>query len=491
LGLTALASLGAAALVLQFELLPALLWLTWAGVAAIAWQPRLGLYLAFGLVLVFEPGVADPLMLPGTYLHGGLSSLIGLSGAIASPLELLLVLTFLVWIGQVVLRRGAGLRGGGLLWPVLLFTLALVAGLVRGVASGGNLNVALWEARSLFYVVICYLLAANTVRTRRHVQWLMAVTVGASGLFALEGAYRKVVLIDGQVLDVPKDFLFAHDTVVFLGTLIVAAIAQQTFGAARWQRLAGLLLVPLTGYTLLATERRAGYIGLVVALLACALVFLVAHRKAFFLFSLPLLIGGAIYLPLFWNNTGLAGQPARAVRSLTQPDPRDAASNYYRVLETHNVRTTILANPVLGVGFGQPFYFVVPLPSLAWWPFWHYEPHNNVLWVWLKTGAGGFIVFWTLMGTAVARAAFLVKTLRLPETRAFALVAMNGIIGALTFSYVDLGLVSGRITVFLGTLLGVLAVLDRLEGEETSPPGPLSIRDGEGGRRPRPYRVAF
>jgi hypothetical protein len=276
-----------------------------------------------------------------------------------------------------------------------------------------------------------------------------------------------------------------------LGTLIVAAIAQQTFGAARWQRLAGLLLVPLTGYTLLATERRAGYIGLVVALLACALVFLVAHRKAFFLFSLPLLIGGAIYLPLFWNNTGLAGQPARAVRSLTQPDPRDAASNYYRVLETHNVRTTILANPVLGVGFGQPFYFVVPLPSLAWWPFWHYEPHNNVLWVWLKTGAGGFIVFWTLMGTAVARAAFLVKTLRLPETRAFALVAMNGIIGALTFSYVDLGLVSGRITVFLGTLLGVLAVLDRLEGEETSPPGPLSIRDGEGGRRPRPYRVAF
>ena len=73
------------------------------------------------------------------------------------------------------------------------------------------------------------------------------------------------------------------------------------------------------------------------------------------------------------------------------------------------MRATIQANPLLGVGFGREFLFVVPLPDLSWWPFWHYEPHHNILWVWLKTGMVGFIAFWVLMGGAVARAAHLVR----------------------------------------------------------------------------------
>ena len=117
-------------------------------------------------------------------------------------------------------------------------------------------------------------------------------------------------------------------------------------------------------------------------------------------------------------------------------------------------------NPLLGVGFGREFLFVAPLPDLSWWPFWHYEPHHNILWVWLKTGALGFIAFWILIGTAIARAAFCVETLKRLERRAsFAILALAGIISTMVFCYVDLGLVSGRVTVFLGTLLGTLAVL--------------------------------
>src|SRR5262249_23624468 len=160
----------------------------------------------------------------------------------------------------------------------------------------------------------------------------------------------------------------------------------------------------VVGFTLLATERRAGYIALIVAFIMFTLVFMIVHRKAFFLFSVPMLIAFAIYLPVFWNNTSMIGQPARAVRSLHAPDPGDANSNLYRQLEKFNVIYTIKANPILGVGFGRPFDFVVALPDLSWWAFWHYEPHHNILWVWLKLGTGGFIIFWTLLATAVARA---------------------------------------------------------------------------------------
>jgi O-antigen ligase len=227
-----------------------------------------------------------------------------------------------------------------------------------------------------------------------------------------------------------------------------------------------LLLLPVGTFTLLATERRAGYIGVMVAFVAILLLMAVAHRKAFVLVGIPLLLAGAVYFPLFWRSDGMLAQPARAVRSLTQPDPRDAASNFYRDLETVNIRQTIRANPLLGVGFGRPFTFYVQLPDLSWWPFWHYEPHNNILWVWLKTGALGFAAFWFLMGSALLRAAYIARRSEQPYMRNFGILSLIAIIVTLVFSYVDLGLVSPRVPILLGTVLGCLAVLHRVQAEE-------------------------
>jgi hypothetical protein len=39
------------------------------------------------------------------------------------------------------------------------------------------------------------------------------------------------------------------------------------------------------------------------------------------------------------------------------------------------------------------------------------------------------------------------------------MLTLSGIVMTLVFCYVDLGLVSGRVTVFLGTTLGTLSVL--------------------------------
>jgi hypothetical protein len=309
---------------------------------------------------------------------------------------------------------------------------------------------------------MCYIVAANTVRTRRQVTLLIMLTVLGTGLFAIEGAYRRLALIDTGKLGVIPEFAYSHMDVIFLGSMPLIVLAQWVFGARAWQRWVGLLLVPISVFTLLATERRAGFIAVIITFLAYGLIFLVCHRKAFFGVFVPMLIALAIYLPLFWNNTSLLGQPARAVRSLSQPDARDAASNLYRDLELINVRSTIHSNPILGVGFGRPFDFVVPLPDLSWWQFWHYEPHHNILWVWLKLGTPGFIIFWILMATATARAAYAVRTLRGSEQRIFGLVALCAIVMTVSFCYVDLGLVSGRVTVFLGTALGTLSILHLL-----------------------------
>lgn len=457
-----LLSLLAALLVLALQFVSVVVVATWIGVIAIAWRPRIGLLVAFALVLLFEAGNADMLMLPGSYLLGGLSGTLGLP-VIASPLELLLLLTFAAWLAEMIVTQRVDVRLGRLGWPMMLFFVALVAGLLRGILSGGDLNVALWESRFLFYSVICYLIAANTIRTRRHLTTLLAVAILASTLFAVEGAYRRLALIDTGKINVIPEFAFSHESTIFLGTLIVFGIGLWSFRAPTWMRILATPAVAVGLYTLLATERRAGSIALFAAFAIVAIMLFVSHRRAFMLVALPVLVGTAIYLPLFWNNTSLVGQPARAVRSMYQPDARDAASNSYRDIEKINVQATIHSDPLLGVGFGRQFLFVAPLPDISWWPFWRYEPHHNIQWVWLKTGVAGFALFWVLIGSALALASNAVRNLREPPQQAFAVFAVAGIVCTLVFSYVDLGLVSGRVTVFLGTILGTVSVLDQLE----------------------------
>ena len=454
-----------ALLVLQLGFVAIVPLIVWAVLVAVIWRPVVGLYVAIVLMSLFEMGGPDPLMLPGSYIHYGLQHSLGLSGVIVSPLEILLLVSVLTWLVQGIAGTGLDFRGGRLGRLVLLFGIALVAGMIRGLASGGNMHTGFWELRPLLYILACYVLAANLVRTRLHVRLLVASLMLGAGLFAVEGAFRRVALIDTGVITGSMEMMYGHDTVVFLSSLVAAILAQQVFGTSPWQRLLGIVIVPIAIFTMLATERRAGQVALIMAVLAIFFTFLVVHRKAFFLIAIPALIAGAVYLPLFWNATGMLGQPARAIRSISDPDPRDAASNLWREIEKVNIRATIRAYPLQGVGFGQPFLQVVAVPDISFFPFWNYEPHHNLFWIWFKTGAVGYIVFWMIIGTGLARAAHFLKVSRSHELRIFALIALGGIVSSLTFCYVDLGLTMGRLTVFLGAVLGVVAVLEQIPAE--------------------------
>jgi O-Antigen ligase len=448
---TLLLSLVFVDLILRLDLISVVVFLVAVTLICIAWRPRVGLYVVFALGLLFENVSPDPLMLPGKYLP------LQFAGTLISPMEILLLITLAVWLLQGTARRKLDWRRGQLWAPMVLFVIALLVGMVHGVLTGGDFHIGLWEGRALFYVFICYILAANTVRTEGHLAVFTGLIVVCNAVFAAEGAFRHLAL------DVKGDGAFEHTDVIFLGAQLALALAQNVFGGPRWQRILGLLTCPLVMYTLLATERRAAYIAIMVGLAASVLVLLLAKRKAFFIISVPVIIVSAIYFPVFWNNAGLLGQPARAVKSLSQPDERDAASNFYRDLEKIDVQAGIAGDPLFGVGFGQPFPFVVDLPDLSFWQFWHYEPHHNILWVWLKTGAIGFALFWGLMGTAIARSAYLAIKLRTPNARSVALLTLAGIVMTLVFCYVDVGLVSGRVTIFLGTLMGIVGVLERLD----------------------------
>jgi O-antigen ligase len=335
----------------------------------------------------------------------------------------------------------------------------LVFGLMVGLLQGGDFNSALWESRYLFYVVVGYFLTAHYVQDRAHVQRLVSVFLVAVGVYGIEGTFRYFALIQTHVLKLAPEFLYGHEVPVFLTGYIVLVLAMFVLGAPKWQRVVGVLLMPTVLFTLLGSGRRAGQICLIISLVVMALVWLFVHRKAFLMMSIPMLLIALVYFPLFWNSTGVLGQPARAVRSLYDPSSRDASSDNYRDLEGLNVTYAIQNAPLTGIGFGRPFIFYVPLPDLSWWPFWHYEPHHNLLWVWMKMGMGGFIAFFALMTAALARSARIIRVNTLPEARILAMLAIACLVSTLVFSWVDLGLVNPRLTLLMGVVLGGISRL--------------------------------
>jgi hypothetical protein len=133
----------------------------------------------------------------------------------------------------------------------------------------------------------------------------------------------------------------------------------------------------------------------------------------------------------------------------------------------------------------------VPLPDLSWWPFWRYQPHHNILWVWLKVGGPGFAVFWMLMFGALALASGRTLTLNDRGLVIFAYLAIVSIVTTLIFCYVDLGLTNGRVTLFLGVILGVLAGLKAIDtqpgGDPMQAAAPAVATVGPVGPPPRPW----
>lgn len=435
---------------------------------------RLTLGAVFGTAILFEASTADKLLDFGTYLHRGIGSWTGLPFFL-TPVELLILIAVAAALLSEAMspsyptvgprELAARLRGG---WPVVLFSIALVVGVLRGALGGGDMYMGMWELRFLLYIPACYVIARAALRTPEHVAGLLRVGIAAAILFAFEGAYRRVALIDTGQLGVISEFAYEHEDALFLVAFVLLILSAFVFGAFRRVRVLGMLLTPLMLFTLLATERRAGIIVLLVGIIVIALTTLVVKRKAFMLAAFPVVLITGLYLGAFWNATGVLGQPSRAIKSLYQPDARDAQSNLYRVLETINIDVTIHSDPLMGVGFGRQFIMATSLPDLSsWWPFFYYETHNNILWIWLKTGAIGYVLFWVMIGGALSRAAYAAKRLLDPTLRCAALFCLVAIVGTVVFAYVDLGLVSGRVTVLLGTALGILGVIERID--RTSP----------------------
>jgi hypothetical protein len=440
-----------------------LAWLLFlAGISAILYQPRYGIYLILFLALLGDKGITPTY--PFQLDFSSPESLLFLDQRmIFSPLEVYLVLTLASWLARDLILHRLQFYSGELFWPALIFMGFLVFGLAYGQARGGNLNVALWEARSIFYLPLMLILVSNLLTKRAHILILMSMVMAALFIEGLLGvSYYFTTLLANPGIN-PAEIM-EHSAAIHMNTVFIFCLAVWLFrGPLKTRLLMLVLLLPIL-FTYLILQRRAAIVGLLFALICIVFMLYRENRKAFWIIIPAAALLLSVYLASYWDSSGRLGFPARAIKSQlfpAQASVRDQSSDNYRLIENYDIYYTIRQAPLTGVGFGQMFIMKIPLPDISFFVWYQYITHNSIGWIWMKTGIGGFVALLFLVGLAIMNGLRAVFRIQDGMMRAVVLTAVLYLLMHFTFAYVDMSWDSQSM-VYMGAMMGIINCAEKV-----------------------------
>jgi hypothetical protein len=435
-------------------------WLIYgAGIVAILSEPRYGLYL-----IVFFSLAGDMLMIPWYPFNKNFSSSESLlfinSSMKFSALELYLALVTLSWALRQFARRKLIFKAGSVGIPVALFMAALVYGLVYGIfVRHGDMTIALWESRAMLYLPVFYFLAVNLIEDRQQINNLMWAIMLANIVQAFTGVWYYFFAPGGSTKG--SDGIMEHSASIHLDALFVYVVALFLFGGPKLKRtvLALFCLPALWAY--LVNQRRASFVSLGLALILLGAALFRQNRRVFWMIAPPIAAFTLVFMAATWNNSGTLGLPARGIKSALGMDinSRDESSNVYRVIENVNTNFTIHQAVLTGIGFGNKFFIIAPMPDISFFTWWEYITHNSIMWVWMKTGVFGFLSMLLMAGSIVAMGARSYDRLPGGDYKAIGATMLLYIIMHFVYAYVDMSW-ENQSMIFVGAAAGILGCLD-------------------------------
>lgn len=447
--------------------------------------PIVGFFVVLGCTLLIEQ---DPLLVfggkPNVFVFYWPPALEGLPDR---PIGFFMLFVFLVFIVHNLLKRQKIVQGGELLLPYVFLLLCVVWGTVHGLSTGGDLKITIQEVRSFWYLFLGYLLAYNLIRSKRHLRYFFWFVIICAGIKALEGVYIYAIVIHGDLAD--WHAIMSHEESYFWISILLLIVLFSLYYKYRPQLYTALALIPFLLISLVANNRRADFVALLVGLLvAWVLIFVIkpgARKLLIVVLVSTSLLGGA-YVAAFYNGQGGFSEPARAIVSVFRPDPTQAASNLYRDIEDYDLKYTVKLNP-LGLGFGKPFPEPILLPDISQDdPVYSFIPHNTIYWVWMRLGPIGYLALWYLLGAIIVRGCLYARQLKDKYLQLIAIYIVCMVIMEIIVAFADYQLSFYRNVIYVGMLAGILMKLPTLDKEqETGAPQPSPIRTSEASRRPR------
>jgi hypothetical protein len=391
-------------------------------------------------------------------------------GMILFPVEFFLLIVLLIWVLKAGLEGTFGVPKSPVFTLLKVFWGLLLIAVGIGLSHGAKLKFDLWELRSWIYLTVSILIAAAFLKTRRALDVLLWIFVLGSGFKGIQGTI--IFFSYARHMDPRPEAILGHEEAFFFGMFCAITCALWLYDIGGRLRRVATGLLPFVVIADLANARRTAWLILALAILVLATIALVTlpRRRKFLLRSLVVLvIGAALYLPAYWNHDGALAQPARAVRSQISPSQRDESSDQYRQQENLNLITDIKGSGLLGSGFGIPIDYtqIANISSID--PMIAFIPHNGLLWIWLRLGMQGEVVFWFLMATCLVRACSLARA---PDRRfaMFGTIVACGIVSYIVAGYEDMGFAEFRVAVAMGCLIGAMEAAIKLSRIEVQTP---------------------
>lgn len=386
---------------------------------------------------------------------------------VVNPIELHFLFIFLIWFLVFSIKKEFSFRRVPVWGSLILFFGWFLFSLIQGLRNGGDFLIAMWEVRAIFYLGIMYVVVPQMVRERKHLKVLMWIIIATISFKALQGIVRYASL-GFSMGGLPT--LTNHEDPVFMVSLIILLLGFWLFNVKDHQKTVLLLLLPMLITGFFVAQRRAAMAALIVSLFIFFLLLPGKQQWKFFKWAFPVCIAAVLYGVAFWNVDNRLAQPVQMIKTgIERPDinenPRDYYSNLYREYENYNLAYTTRRNPVFGIGFGRAFELPLTLAEIDY-PLRDFIPHNQIYWVIVKTGGVGFFLFWFFFNSFAFQAVRVRARLDNPYLKAVCTVVIVAIIAQMVVSFFDLQLTYYRNMIYLGTLMGLVPVIEELGQKE-------------------------
>jgi hypothetical protein len=175
------------------------------------------------------------------------------------------------------------------------------------------------------------------------------------------------------------------------------------------------------------------------------------RRSLFFLSPLV-----AAYFAIGWNSKAAIFKGAQMARSVVEPSTD--GSSLWREIENYDILFTFRMSPILGQGYGHPFWEVIPLPAVPY-DLERFCPHNSILSLWAFCGYFGFTALTLLWAASAYYAMRAYHASRVPVDRAAAISCMGAVMIYMVQCYGDMGLGAWTGVFILGPSIAIAGKL--------------------------------
>jgi hypothetical protein len=313
--------------------------------------------------------------------------------------------------------------------------------LIGKLHGGSNQQMALWQADRVTYLPILFLLFSAAFKGPKDHIRAGKVILAAGILRSLMAIYVRATIDTGVNPDTGEPMLAyatTHmDSITFAVTavLLVALVIQRVSKKTTYFALA---LAPILVGGMLANNRRMVWVQIILVL---ATVYAMTESNPMkrklqrvLLFLSPAALG---YILVGWGSKAGIFKPVQVIKSATSAE--GDSSTLWREIENYDLIHTLKQYPLIGAGYGQPFWEVIPLPAVDY-VMELYLPHNSLLGLWCFYGLVGVVGVTSLWVAGIFFGIRAYHFCKVPIDKAAAMVSFASVLVYLVQCFGDMGL---------------------------------------------------